>query len=163
MNKRNLLLYGGIIVLSFGCTTPPPVENPQMLIKEDSGQVENSAENVVKSLVSESEPVQVADNNQAVDVEAMSCTVKGKVVMFDKIRIGINVQLGYCSQNLKPEGSDFWIPDAEAPMLGNIHVDDACNITYCSTATHYDHFGISNGKNSIQVQVNWQDGQPVIY
>lgn len=162
MKTRILLVCGGSVALLFGCATQP-AESPQMLVKENAGKVENTADNVPKPPAPAPAPVKVASKSQAVDGEAMSCSVKGAPVMLDNTQVGITIRLGYCAPNLKPEGSKFWIPEAEVPALGNISVDDQCNITYCPTAPHYDHFGISDGKNTIQVQVKWQDNKPVIY
>jgi|GEM_PF-3777039 len=161
MKTRILLVCGGTLGLLFGCATQT-TESPQMLIKENAGLVENSAANVPRPAAPAPAPVKVADKSQAVGAEAMSCSLKGAPVMLDNMQVGITVRLGYCDQNLKPEGSKIWIPEAEAPALGNISVDDQCNITYCPTVPHFDHFGISNGKKTIQVQVKWQDNQPVI-
>lgn len=163
MKTKNLLIFGGIIILLSGCATQQPSESPQMLVKENSGLVENSAENIAKPPVVIPSPEKVADKADAVDEGAMNCKPKGKPVMLDNMQVGITIQLGYCSANFKPEGSKIWIPEAEVPMLGNISVDDQCNITYCPTSPHYDHFGISDGKSSIQVQVRWEDSQAVIY
>jgi len=159
MKTKVLLVCGGTIGLLFGCATQT-AESPQMQVKEDAGLVANSASNVPK--LPAPAPVNMADKPQAVDGEAMSCSIKGEPVMLDNMQVGITIRLGYCAPNLKPEGSKIWIPEAEAPAIGNISVDDQCNITYCPTTPHYDHFGISNGKNTIQIQVNWQDNQPVI-
>ena len=164
MNTRNLLISGGVIVLLFGCASQQQaVDSPQMLVKENASLVENSAENIIKPPVVIPPPEKEADKPQAVDGEAMSCSVKGMPVLLDNRQIGITIQLGYCSPNLKPDGSKIWIPETEAPMLGNISVDDPCNITYCPTTPHYDHFGISDGENTVQVQVRWENSQPVIY
>ena len=152
MKTKILLVGAGTISLLFGCATQIP-ESPQML-------VENSAENVPKPPTLA--PVKVAEKMQPVDNQAMSCSIKGKPVMLGNMQVGITAHLGYCDPNLKPEGSKLWIPEAEAPALGNISVDDQCNITYCPTAPHYDHFGISNGKDTVQVQVRWQGDQPII-
>lgn len=161
MKIRILLVCGAAVGLLFGCATQP-AESPQMLVKENAGKVENTADNVPKPPPAPA-PVKVADKPKAVDGEAMSCSVKGAPVMVDNLQVGITIRLGYCAPDLKPDGSKFWIPEAETPALGNIRVEDSCNITYCPTAPHYDHFGISDGKNTIQVQVKWQDDQPVIY
>jgi len=164
MKARNLLVCGGIAVLLSGCATQQqPAESPQTLVKENVGLVENSAENIAKPPIIVPPPEEVSAKPQAVDGQAMSCDIKGKPVMLDNMQVGITVNLGYCSANLKPDGSKIWIPEAEAPMLGNISVDDSCNITYCPTSPHYDHFGISDGKSTIQVQVRWQDSEPFLY
>ena len=163
MKSRNLLVCAGIVILVSGCATQQPAESPQMLVKENTGLVENSAENIARPPVEIPPPEEVVNKPQTVDGDSMSCDIKGKPVMLDNRQVGITIKLGYCSANLKPEGSKIWIPEAEVPMLGNISVDDKCNITYCPTSPHYDHFGISDGKNTIQVQVRWQDSQPIIY
>lgn len=164
MKTRTLMACGAIIVLLGGCATQQqPVESPQMLVKENTGMVENSAENIAKPPVVIPPPETVVENVDPAGGAAMDCHIKGKPVMLDDRQIGITVHLGYCSADLKPDGSKIWIPQAEVPMLGNISVDDACNITYCPTSPHYDHFGISDGNKTIQVQVKWQDSEPVIY
>ena len=166
MKSINLIFCGGICILLSACaTTTPPAESPQMLVKENAGLVENSAENFAKPPILVPEPAEekVATKVGAVNGESMNCSVKGKPVLLDDREVGITIQQSYCSANLKPEGSKIWIPETEAPMLGNISVDDACNITYCPTTPHYDHFGISDGNNTIQVQVKWQGSQPEIY
>jgi hypothetical protein len=103
------------------------------------------------------------DTQQAANTAGMECGIKGKPVMLDGRRLGITIELGYCSPALKPEGSKIWIPESEVPMLGNIRVEDECNITYCPTSPHYDHFGITDGKHSTQVQVRWQNNEPFVY
>ena len=164
MNARILMACLGAIVLFSGCTTQT-VDSSQMLVKENPPMVEdpvnNLPENVPPPLAQP--PVMVADKQTPVNTKAIKCSVNGKPVMLDNMQIGINIQLGYCSANLKPKDSAFWIPETEAPALGNISVDDNCNITYCPTAPHYDHFAISNGNKTIHVQVKWLDNQPVIY
>jgi hypothetical protein len=133
-----------------------------MLVTENPGLMENSAGNVARPPVPASVLVKVVDKPKAVDGDVMSCSIKGSPVMLDNMQIGITIRLGYCTPNLRPKGSKFWIPEREAPAIGNISVDDQCNLTYCPTAAHYDHFGISNGENTIQIQVKWQGNQPVI-
>lgn len=167
MKARNLLLWGGITFLLSGCATTeqPPVEKPQMLVKENKTLVENSAENIPKPSepAPAPPPMKEADKQQAANDAGMDCGLKGKPVMLDGRRLGITIELGYCSADIKPEGSKIWIPESEVPMLGNIRVEDECNITYCPTSPHYDHFGITDGKNSTQVQVRWENHQPIVY
>ena len=162
MRARNLWVCIGIIGLQFGCAAQRPVETPQMLVKENAGLVENSAENIAKPPPPPA-PEKMAEKSPAVNGKAMSCRVKGDPVTLDNLQVGITIQVGYCDSNLQPEGSKFWIPEAEAPALGNISVDDPCNITYCPTTPHYDHFGITDGKRTVQVQVKWEGNQAVIY
>ena len=162
MKKRMLLVCGGAMALLFGCASQQTAESPQALIKENADLVENSAENVAKP-PPPPPPVTEADKPKSLDNKAMSCKAKGEPVMLENLQIGITIRVGYCAADLKPEGSKIWVPETEAPALGNISVDDPCNITYCPTTPHYDHFGITDGKNTVQIQVKWEDDHPTIF
>jgi hypothetical protein len=159
MKTGTLLLCGGTIGLLFGCATHNAV-NPQMPANENINLIEESAGNIPSP--SAPAAVNVSAKLKTIDNETRNCSIKGKPIMLNNIQIGITIHQGYCAPNLKPEGSKIWIPEAEAPAIGNIRIDDQCNITYCPTTAHYDHFGISNGQSTIQVQIRWQDNQPVI-
>ena len=89
MKTRILLVCGGSVALLFGCATQP-AESPQMLVKENAGRVENTADNVHKPPAPAPAPVKVAAKSQAVDGEAMSCRVKGAPVMLDNMQVGLD-------------------------------------------------------------------------
>jgi hypothetical protein len=112
--------------------------------------------------VAEKAPAKMAEN-PIPEVPEKPCDIKGKKVTLDGKPIGITIEMGYCASNNKPEGSKFWIPDDEVPAIGNIRVDDRCNITYCLSTPHYDHFNISDGTHDLQVQIRWEDSKPIIY
>ncbi len=165
MDYRKLLMFTGIIGILSGCAGQVP-ESQQMLVKENPPISEESTNNLVipPSLVNKTNTENKADAEPAPITAAnnKACNTKGKQIMVGALSIGISIEQGYCDANLKPEGSQFWIPESEKPVLGNISVDDQCNITYCPTSQHYDHFGITDGENSIQVQIRWQNNQATI-
>jgi hypothetical protein len=179
MKPRNLVVCVASMALLYGCATQN-TENSEMT---DQANAEPAAQATVK-VTTPSTPEPVAQETSNVDKASTpeatpapmkvaekepakasdgSCTIKGDKVMLGKRPIGISVVLDYCDANLKPEGSKFWIPEDDAPAIGNIRVEDQCNITYCPTTAHYDHFNISDGKNVLQVQVKWENNKPVIF
>jgi len=159
MKTRILLACAATTVtLLYGCATQT-TENSQMPVKANDAPVAQASNNANTSSTAE---MKVADNSAANTTEG-GCHIKGEKVTLNGMPIGISIEVGYCPSNLKPEGSDFWIPENDVPALGNIRVEDQCNITYCPTAPHYDHFNISDGTNVLQVQVKWEDNKPIIF
>ena len=163
MKTRILLVCVAIMTSMYGCATQntESSQTPAEASAEPAAQAINNAD---KPSTPEPAPppVKVAEKPPAKATEE-PCDIKGKKIMLGGRPIGISIEMGYCPSNIKPEGSKFWIPADEVPAIGNIRVDDQCNITYCPTTAHYDHFNVSDGTHNLQVQVRWEDNQPIIY
>jgi len=162
MNIRAFLVCSYAAAVLFGCATQQADTSAKELIQQNAGLVEDTADNVTKK----PEPVVAAKPaapvKRAPSVTA-SCAIKGTPVMLGNMRIGISVHPGYCESRSAPKGNKFRLVQGEEAMLGNISIDNACNVTYCPTIQHYDHFGLTNGKDKLQVQVRWEKGKAIVY
>jgi len=163
MNIRLLLISVCAVAALSGCATQQAATSPKELIQQNAGLVEDTADNVPKKSEPAAAPSKPPVSSRRAPTVLASCAVKGSPVMLGNLKIGITVHLGYCSPQSAPEGNKFRLVKGEEPMLGNISIDNACNVTYCPTISHYDHFGLTDGKNKLQVQVKWVNGKPTVY